>query len=230
MAAAARGLLAAGLAAAILAVPAAAQEYVDVGAPLSDDDFYRAVACAAPPGGACRKPFLRWPAARRGGLRVGLGGVAPAASAEGRRRFDAALDVAIVAVDGAASPGLRLRRDDRSPDVAVFLVAAPPYTTIEGTGVPTLDGARIELARVALRARAGTIRRGDVAVSMHLPEAVLRSVLLEEVAQATGLVTDLRGPGARGSIFAEDRNGAALSRQDRMALRRHHAPQPDGDR
>ena len=216
--------------AAAIAGPATAQEFVLTEGPLTDRDFYRAVACAAPPGGACRKPFLRWPAERRGALRVGVAGAAPVAPASRRAALSDALDAAIARVDAATAPGLRLVRDDAAPDVAVHLVAAPPYAVIEGTGDTSLDGYRIELGRVALRATGGTIGGGAIAVSMHLAGRTLRSVALEEVAQATGLVTDLAGPGSAGSIFGEDRNDAlALSDQDAMALARHHAHTPDGD-
>ena len=45
---------------ALLAIEAAAQEFIKSKGRLSDRDFYRAVACAAPPGGACQKKALRW--------------------------------------------------------------------------------------------------------------------------------------------------------------------------
>ena len=215
---------------------AAAQEYVVADGPLSDGDFYRAVACAAPPGGACVKPFLRWPEARRKPLRVGLASVADAASPARRAAFVAALDAAIAAVDAVTGGGLRLARDDDRPDVAIHVVATPPYRVISGTGDPTLDGATLEFARVALTSRDGTIQRGAIAVTMHLPAADLTSVLLEEVAQATGLITDIEGPAYAASVFSEDHNRATrLVGQDAMAIRRHYAPTfdatpaPDGD-
>ena len=48
----------------LLALPASAQDYVATSGPLDDDAFYRLVACGAAPGGACAKPFLRWPVSR----------------------------------------------------------------------------------------------------------------------------------------------------------------------
>ncbi len=38
-----------------------AQEFLNRDTALSDDDFYRLVACAAPVNGECGKPFVRWP-------------------------------------------------------------------------------------------------------------------------------------------------------------------------
>ena len=155
---------------------------------------------------------------------MGLVAVAQAVTPDRRATFEAALDAAIAAVDAAAAPGLRMTRDDAAPDVAVRIVATPPYRTIRGTGDPTLDGAVLELGRVALRSRGGTIAGAAVAVSMHLPGDLIAPVVLEEVAQATGLVTDVRGPGTGASIFAEDANAATtLAAQDAMALRRHYA-------
>lgn len=44
----------------VAATAEAAQDYIETDGLLSDDDFYRLVACAAPPGGDCTKRFLRW--------------------------------------------------------------------------------------------------------------------------------------------------------------------------
>ena len=42
-----------------MALPAAAQDFVDTNGPLSDEAFYRLVACAAPPNEECAKPFYK---------------------------------------------------------------------------------------------------------------------------------------------------------------------------
>ena len=49
-----------------------AQEFVTVPRRLSDEAFYRLVACGAPPGGDCRKPLIRWPERRAVSLTVGI--------------------------------------------------------------------------------------------------------------------------------------------------------------
>lgn len=210
-----------------LALPTAAQEFVEVSGPLPDDAFYRAVACAAPPGGPCAKPFLRWPADRRDPLRVGFATVDDAVSPERRALFDAALNAAIAEVDRAGGGGLRMVRDDDAPDVGVHILATPPYRMIEGTDVPALDGARLEFGRVALTARRDVVVDGVVALTMHLPADKIASVMLEEVTQATGLLTDITGAAYASSVFAETGNAAtALRGQDAMAVRRHYEETP----
>ncbi|UWQ21382.1 hypothetical protein [Jannaschia sp. W003] len=210
------------LLAALLPASAVAQEFVPFRAVPDDEAFYRAVACAAPPGGECAKPFLHWPEARRAPLRVGLVSVTPILRGPDQRRFDEGLDAAIAQINGAGA-GLRLLRDDVAPDVAIHVVPTPPDTVMEGIGVPGLDGELLQLGRVALASRGGEIQRGLIAISAHAPPPEVAPVLLEEVLQATGLMTDVRGPGLGRSVFSEDANAAeALSERDRMALRRHY--------
>ena len=211
----------------LLAAPAAAQEFVPFEAPPGDDAFYRAVACAAPPGGPCAKPVLRWPAARRDPLTVGLVTVTPMLAGEGQRRFDAALDAALAEI-ASVGADLRLARDDADPDIAIHVVPTPPDHVIDGTGIAGLDGAHLQLGRVALVSRGGTITRGLIAVSAFARPSEIGPVLLEEVTQALGLMTDLRGPGLEASVFGEDTNAARrLSPQDAMAIRRHYPPRPE---
>ena len=211
-----------------VAGPVAAQEWIDLPARLSDEAFYRAVACAAPPGGECAKPFMRWPEARRGDLTVTLASVADTVRPYRLRLHRAGLDAAIAHIN-AADAGLRLRRIAQGPaDITVHVVATPPGGIIAGTGQPDLDGYLLPLARVALRVRGGTIRRGAIAVSAHARRREIPSVLLEELTQAMGLMTDIRGPAYRRSLFSEDGNSVTrLTGQDAMALRRHYAAMPE---
>ena len=216
------------LALALAAAPAAAQEFVDLPARVGDDDFYRAVACAAPPGGECAKPLIRWPKARRGDLTVSLVTVAPDLRPYQRRLHEAAIDDAIAQI-GAAGAGLRLHRVEGPADIEVHILPTRPGAVIEGTGVPELDGNRLPLARVALRAREGRIRRGVIAISAEARRREIASVLLEELTQAMGLMTDIRGPAYRRSLFSEDGNSVTrLAGQDAMALRRHYSDDPEG--
>ena len=214
-----RWLVAAAL---ICAAPAGAQEYVTLDAAPTDDAFYAAVACGAAPGGDCAKPLLRWPAPKRRGLRVGLVSVTPMLEGPALERFETGLDVAIAEIN-AVGAGIALIRDDTDPDIAIHVVPTLPDTVMEGIGVDGLDGALLQLGRVALASRDGEILRGLIAVSAHAPPDEVAPVLLEEVTQATGLMTDLRGPDLADSVFSEDMNLAtALSARDAMALRRHY--------
>jgi hypothetical protein len=214
---------------AVWAVPAAAQEFVEVPGRLDDEAFYRAVACGASPGGPCTKPFIRWPRTRRDGVTVALASF-PADLAPRRRAvFETALTEAMSEVNRLGA-NIRLAPRRAGADIDVHVVRTPPGHVMRDTGVPALDGHVLALGRVALRARAGEIRDGLIAVSAFAGREELTSVLLEEITQALGLMTDIRGPAYRGSLFAEDGNTATrLEGQDAMAVRRHYARSPDGD-
>lgn len=207
----------------LAAWPAVAQEYVEAPAPLDDDAFYRAVACAAAPGGPCRKPFLRWPAARRDDLSVALELSAPNLRDYRRRLFERGLDAALAEVN-ALEAGITLRRAAAGPaDIQIHVVATPPGEVMRDTGVDDLDGAVLPLGRVALRARNGEIREALIAVSALARRREIASVLLEEIVQGLGLMTDIRGPAYRRSLFSEDGNSVVrIAGQDAMALRRHY--------
>jgi hypothetical protein len=209
--------------------PAAAQEFVDVPGRLDDEAFYRAVACGAAPGAACTKPFIRWPEARRRPLTVSLTSPSGGLPGDLGDRFDAAVDAALDEVNGLDA-GVRLARAEAAGDIEVHVVATPPNHVMRGTGVPDLEGQILPLARVALRAQHGDIVDGLIAVSAFARPEDIPSVLLEEITQALGLMTDIRGPAYRGSLFAEDGNSVTrLAGQDAMAVRRHYAPDSNGD-
>jgi hypothetical protein len=207
----------------LLAGPCAAQEFVALPAQVSDEAFYRAVACAAPPGGECRKPYLRWPQARRAALGVGLVTL-PGDLPDWRRAlFEDGLSAAVAQVN-ALGAGVTLTRDDPAPAIAVHVVDTPPGGVMTGTGEPTLDGALLPLARVALRARDGVISEAVIAISAETRRREVAPVLLEEVVQALGLMTDVSGPAHERSLFAERGNSVArILGRDAMAIRRHYA-------
>ena len=217
----------------LLASPLAAQEFVEAPGPLSDDDFYRAVSCGADPGGTCRKPVLRWPEAKRGALTVSLSSTTPVMEPWQRTLYDAGLDAAVDQINGVDA-GIRLvRTTAETADIEIHIVATPPGQIMENTGVQGLDGNRLALGRVALRARDSEIREALIAVSIAARRREIASVLLEEITQALGLMTDVSGPAYRRSVFSEDSNSVVrLQGQDAMALRRHYATdsdQPDED-
>ena len=216
------------LAALLLPGTVCAQEFVTAPRPLDDTAFYRAVACAAAPGEPCRKPFLRWPAERRGALTVALASVA--GPPERRALYARGLADAVAEIN-LLDAGVRLTARDGPADIEVHVVATPPGHVMRDTGVPDLDGAQLALGRVALRVRDGAIREALIAVSAWTPEGQVGPVFLEEIVQGLGLITDIRGPAARRSLFSEDANAVVrLEGQDAMALRRHYAPDdtPDG--
>ncbi|AHM02575.1 hypothetical protein roselon_00116 [Roseibacterium elongatum DSM 19469] len=209
--------------AALVPRPVAAQEYLSVRGPLSDEAFYRLVACAAPPGGDCAKPFIRWPAHRRLSLRVGLAQISAAFVDYRFDLVDAALDDAIAEINGAGAH-LFLERAYEPPfDVPIYLVATPQGGRISGTGVPELDGTDLYIGRVALRSRGEEITAAAIAISADIRRREIASVVLEEVVQALGLITDIASPAYEDSIFAENGNSTVRLRgQDAAALRRHY--------
>lgn len=201
----------------------AAQEYVAVPDLISDEAFYRLVACAAPPGGDCAKPLIRWPAPERLSLRVGIAGVAEGLPDYKFDIFDRAVDAAIAEIN-AAGAHLYLERDyEGDIDIPLFVVDTPQGGRITGTGVPELDGSPIAIGRVAIRSRGAEITAAAIAISAEIQRREIASVVLEELVQALGLVTDVVSPAYARSIFAEDSNSTVFLRgQDLAALRRHY--------
>lgn len=209
----------------LLALPLKAQEFIAVDDRLSDADFYRLVACAAPPGGPCNKPLLHWPKDRRDALRVGIvawpDGVHPVL----RRTLQSALDNAIFHINGVGA-GLQLAvAEGQAPDIEIYILSTPPGGTIAGTGHALLDGKPLPLGIVALRAQGGQISQAVIAVSKNIDRRAAASVMLEELVQALGLVTDVLSPAYTRSVFAENSNfGARLLGQDAMVILRHYPP------
>jgi len=100
-----------------------------------------------------------------------------------------------------------------------------PGEVMADTGVPVLEGRVLPLGQVMVRARNSWIDQAVISMSVDTPRRAIASVVLEEVVQALGLMTDIRSPVYRRSIFAEDSNsGTRLRGQDAMVIRRHYPP------
>jgi hypothetical protein len=203
--------------------PVPAQEYVAVPDLISDEAFYRLVACAAPPGGDCAKPFIWWPRERRLRLRVGIAQIDEGFLGYRMDLVDRSVDRAIAEINGAGAH-LYLERAFEGPfDIPIYLVDAPQGGEIAGTGVADLDGTSISIGRVALRSRGDVITGAAIAISSDIRRREIASVVLEEMVQALGLVTDILSPAYSDSIFSEDDNSTTRLRgQDAAALRRHY--------
>ena len=204
----------------------AAQEFVPVPGLISDEDFYRLVACAAPPGGGCAKPMIRWPETRRHPLRIGIAAIAPGFPGYKFDLVDRAIDTAIDQINATGADLVLMRVFEGALDVPFYLVETPQGGRIEGTSIAELDGADIAMARVALRSRGGDIHAAAIAISQDIGRREIISVVLEELVQSLGLPTDIDGPAYDRSIFSETTNSAVWLRgQDATALRRHY-PRP----
>lgn len=202
---------------------APAQEFITTQGTISDEDFYRLVACAAPPGGACAKPFIRWPEPRRQELRVGIADVAPSFPGYKLDLIDRAIDTAITEIN-ATGAALRLTRVyEGTVDIPLYLVATPQGARITGTSIAALDGSEMAIARVALRSRGSMITAAAIAISQDIRRREIASVVLEELVQALGLPTDIDSAAYTRSIFSEADNATVRLRgQDAAALRRHY--------
>lgn len=202
---------------------ASAQEFIAVPDMISDEDFYRLVACAAPPGGTCAKPFIRWPITRRADLRIGIADVAPSFPSYKLDLIDRAIDAAIAEINATGADVHLTRAYEGTVDIPFYLIPTPQGARITGTSIAELDGSEMAIARVALRSRGGTILSAAIAISQDIRRREIASVVLEELVQALGLPTDIDSPGYTRSIFSEADNATVRLRgQDAAALRRHY--------
>lgn len=205
---------------------AGAQEYVETADRLSDEDFFRAVACGAEPGGDCRKPMVRWE--RLGPIRVAIRSMDPAYLGGKRLRAHAALERAIQEINRAEA-GVRLVEvaPDAPAEIELYFPDIARGEPIRGTGMAGVDGTPLGGAsvRVASNHDTGEILRTVIVFSTTLDIRAYESAMLEELVQGLGLMTDIKSPHYdTRSIFSQDSNAMkTLGEQDIMALRRLYA-------
>jgi hypothetical protein len=216
-------VLAVGLA--LLAGISAAQEYVTAKGKLSDDDFYRLVACAAPPGGACKKPFVRWSPDDAKDLTVRIVQVDPEYPDRVARKVSELLPGTLADIN-ATGARLQLREAPEAtpPDIRVFLLDLPANSSVAGTGLPWFDGNPMQVARMQMGWRDdGTAFTCAIALSNDVTQDLVPRVLVEEIVQCLGLMTDIGGTSySSRSIFSEQGTARSMGAQDVMALRRHY--------
>lgn len=210
--------------------PATAQEYVETQGKLTDEAFYRLVACAAQPNGPCQKTLARWPEHRVYDLTVSIVTVDEHFPLYRLRTAENGLEEAIRQIN-AAGAAVRLRRTENGTpaDINIFMTETPAGERVRGTGLRGLDGSIVQAAVVMLWWRGeGEITRAAIAVSQDIRRRSIASVMLEELVQALGLTTDIRNPYYdKRSVFSEDSNSVArLGEQDIFALRRHYPLDP----
>ena len=211
---------------ALSAVAGSAQEYVTANGKLSDDDFYRLVACAAPPGGECQKPLVRWRAKAAKDLSLGILRVDEGFPPRLRAQVEEGLDRAIEKLN-ASGANLRLRRakPSETPDIKVLFLDIPEGATISGTGIEALEGVVIGAATMTISWRNDrTLTDCYISSSNSARLGEIYSGMLEELTQCMGLWTDIGGRYYESrSIFSETSNSLVrLGEQDLMALRRHY--------
>ncbi|MCW1950010.1 MAG: hypothetical protein KIH44_001395 [Octadecabacter sp.] len=214
------------LAALMLATPLCAQEYIVTDGPLTDGEFYGVVSCAATPGQGCNAPIVRWD---QQVVTVAFEPMAPSYPTDLAREFDRLLDISILQIN-AAAPGLTLRRvaKSQSAHVRLFLQPIRFGDAVRGTGYPEMDGTLIGAALVQVYWDDDLkLTEALIAFAADIPINQAGPIMLEELTQAMGLMTDIRDPYYETrSIFSEDSNSVAkLGVQDRTALRFHYPAQ-----
>lgn len=194
-------------------------------APVSDEDFHRVVACGVPPGQRCAEPMVFWPPAVRGNLTVAFRSMKGASSAPRRALLQQALDRAIRQVNGVGAD-LALVRDDDDPEPQIT-VWDSRFTDGEQYDIPReeiwddmMEGARVHIWWDGDR----HIYRGTIVIAADLAHEDFNSVMLEELVQSLGLLTDVEGSAyADISIFSETSNAVTRLRgQDAAAIRLHY--------
>lgn len=209
----------------LTAATAAAQEFIEVETRLSDRDFYRLVACSAQPGGPCAEDIVRWPARKARALSVAITRIDPTFPARKAELIDSALTVAAAKIT-ELDAGVRITRTTHRPNIKVLLMDHPEKSTLTGTGVTGLDGNFIDAAHVHVWWNANKrITKAVIIMTPHVGVGGIRSVMLEELVQSLGLLTDIRGSYYhRKSVFDQDSNAVTnLRGQDADAIRRHYA-------
>ena len=200
-----------------------AQEFITIPTRVSDEAFYRLVACAAPPGGDCAKPEIRWSEPRRLALTIGITQIDDSFPSYKLSLVDAAIDAAITEINRAGAYLLLERVYEGTPDISIYLLETAQGGVIEGTGNVEMDGETLAVGRVAIRSVGGEIQDAAIALSRDIRRREVASVVLEELVQAMGLPTDVQSPAYQDSIFSEDANSVVRLRgQDAEALRRHY--------
>ncbi|MGJ8597620.1 hypothetical protein [Sulfitobacter sp.] len=206
-----------------MALPAQAQDFVDSNGPLDDTAFYRLVACAAPIDGACAKPFYKWAKAK---ITVGITQREPAFLGGKLKRADAAVVRAVQRLN-AVGMGVTLTTDETTPDITIHLLDTPRGEKITGSTAPLLNGFSMANAITILDIEGNTIKGAAIGFSSTMTIRQYESVMLEEITQALGLITDIQNPYyTTRSILSQNADNSlkTLGIQDNIALIRHYPP------
>jgi len=204
-------------------LPAQAQDFVDSQGPLEDTAFYRLVACAAPPEGECAKPFYKW---NKTDITVGIIQRPPAFLGGKLKRAEASVVRAVQRLN-TVGMAVTLRLEEANPDITIRLLDVVRGQEIRGSTRALLNGRTMANAITALDVDGATIICATIGFSNTMTIRQYESVMLEEITQALGLITDIQNPYYRTrSILSQNADNSlkTLGEQDRMALIRHYPP------
>lgn len=212
------------LALAILLVAdgSAAQDFIRSKGLLSDDDFYRLVACGQQPGGVCTFLMRHWPQDLATDVTVtkllDIDPVSPIVAAQVSTAIDRAIDAL-----NATGAGIHLRRmPDNSPGRVQLSVRS--HATMQLVSNETRPE-NVPAGLVVFQTDGPSRITGAVImIDADLPLTQINSVVLEELTQSLGLPFDISNPYyLRRSIFSQERNSVTvITGQDAMALRQHY--------
>ncbi|MEM6408344.1 MAG: DUF2927 domain-containing protein [Pseudomonadota bacterium] len=209
---------------ALLALPAA--DFVSAQGRMDDDSFYKLVACGAKPGGACREPIVRWAPRDAADLTIGITEVRTGFPEMKRPLAEDALRNAVDEINGAgAAVQMREVSAEDDPHITVHLWDQDEGEPIIGSDLSNMNGIELGQGFVHLWWDGRrNLTRGVILISRDVSPDGLKSIMLEEVTQSLGLLTDINNPWYdTRSIFSETSNYlTALQRQDKMVLQRHY--------
>lgn len=200
-----------------------AQEFIRSDGPLQDHEFYRLVSCAAPPGRGCQAPIVRW---GKPVVRVTFAPIPEAYPERLAIEMNRVLDTSIAQINGSVE-SVTLRRVSKSEpaDIVLHLLPIRAGDAIRGTGKREVDGVPIGAALVQIWwDESLSIDEAVIVFAGDIPIDEAGPIMLEELTQSLGLMTDIRNPYYETrSVFSEDSNSVRkLGSQDRMALGRHY--------
>lgn len=213
-----------------LATPGTAQDFITVpDAALTDEDFYRVVACAAAPKTSCLKPIVRWSDETAKDISLRIVSVAPRYPNDTHTQIHQAIDHAITQINSAGTVvQMRRAKARETPDIAIHLVTENEGDVLQFAPDPDIAGLVMPSGYVHIWWNGKEqITRSIILFSKDIKPEDIYSIVLEEILQSTGLVTDIESEFYKNtSIFAE--NGPneiiQLRDQDLRAFQRHYEP------
>lgn len=173
--------------------------------------------------GPCAKPFYRW---EKSEITVGIVTRAPVFLGGKMKRADAAVVRALQRL-AEVGMGVRLIPADGAPDIHIHLLDVARSETITTPDTPLLDGLTMANAITALDVEGSKITGAAIGISRTMTIRQFESVMLEEITQALGLITDIQNPHYLSrSIFSQNADNSlkTLGEQDKVALTRHYPP------
>ncbi len=205
---------------------AGAQEFISTQGPLSDEDFYRVISCAAKPGEPCQKEIVKWNRGHARKLTVSLYRMDDGFPPQKAGELNAALDNAIQAINAAGARIKLVRVANGKPAKIRFYLMDQGYNTeISGTNIKELDGTKLGAAHTRIWWKGSKqILKSVLLFTNEISSRAIESIVLEQLTQSLGLMTNIENPYYQSrSIFAE-RNSTTktLSGQDVTVLRRHY--------